>query len=843
MNRSQVRNLAAQLKSAAAKQIGKIDTSTRSFALARNVIRQHPKLMSALKGAVQKSDQSAPEPPDAPLSPLQELQRYYLDNYDDIAIDPNMVLYEVTDGQAVTDSPFAICQYLISDPRFANLTHYWVLKPEMEASVKAALPAELRSKINFVQRDTWAYADALLKAKHLINNATFQDWFVKRPGQIYINTWHGTPLKKMGFDTSFPPSQSANVIRNFLMADYLLSPNQHTTKMFTDAYKLNGIYQGTILEGGLPRIDFTLKADAAAVRNRLLDSGVELDENKPIVLWAPTRRDSFFGQRTAPSYWLQSIRVLRNRLHEQYNVLLKVHPFLYPRVRNKQGSMACLVPDFFDMNELLAVTDILVTDYSSTFYDYLVRDKLIVFFTPDARRYGSDRGWYFPATDLPGVRVSTLADLVSALQNAPELERSTAAQREAVATAMTSDEDGEVTKRYVERIFAGVVSDKIREYQVADPQKHKLLVYPGAMLANGVTSSFINLMNSIDFDRYDVTALVDGDTDNLAKLPKQVRVLERIGTPVRDNCTMEMRRLVPEATFDAALDFDGYFADGGRLILAANAKKHLVWQHNNLWAEAHGKVNDEYPLLTDLTAMFQLYPEFDELVSVSPATMEVNRQGLREYVRNDQIRFALNTLDYRRVIEQGNDPIGLHKLFDFYGKRVPFDHEHTNYITSGRLSPEKNHAALIDAFVRLVKVKPDSRLYILGQGPLIHDLHEQIRKLNLTDHVFLLGHQKNPFALMKHCDIFVFPSLFEGQGMVLLEAFTLGLKVMASDIPSSRYVLANGAKGILAPGTDADALYQGLVDVTEHGFVADFDPAAYNQSAIAQFDALFANHS
>ena len=98
-------------------------------------------------------------------------------------------------------------------------------------------------------------------SKYLVNNATFPQQLAKRPEQVYVNTWHGVPLKHMGFDMPSGGSLSRNVMRNFLSADYLVSANAFMTEtMYRDAYRLQGIFRGAVIEEGQPRTDRQVEA-------------------------------------------------------------------------------------------------------------------------------------------------------------------------------------------------------------------------------------------------------------------------------------------------------------------------------------------------------------------------------------------------------------------------------------------------------------------------------------------------------------------------------------------------------------------------------------------------------
>src|SRR5699024_5984559 len=120
---------------------------------------------------------------------------------------------------------------------------------------------------------------------------------------------------------------------------------------------------------------------------------------------------------------------------------------------------------------------------------------------------------------------------------------------------------------------------------------------------------------------------------------------------------------------------------------------------------------------------------------------------------------------------------------------VPFLKNDYNVIKMGRLSHEKGFDNIIIEFSGMVEANQNSRLYILVVGTLIHQLNKLIESLNLSEHVFLMGQKRNPFNIMKDCELFVLPSYYEGQSMVLLEALTVGIDILASDIPANQYVL------------------------------------------------------
>jgi CDP-glycerol glycerophosphotransferase (TagB/SpsB family) len=155
------------------------------------------------------------------------------------------VFYESFSGNGMLDNPEAIFRELLASPDLGHLTHIWALS---DLTQYRAAVEEFSSdpRVSFVRYGSAAYYRALATSQYLVNNATFPPDFSKRPGQVYLNTWHGTPLKRMGYDIEDGALATANIIRNFVQADYLLSANPFMSEqMYETGYKLTGIYRGT----------------------------------------------------------------------------------------------------------------------------------------------------------------------------------------------------------------------------------------------------------------------------------------------------------------------------------------------------------------------------------------------------------------------------------------------------------------------------------------------------------------------------------------------------------------------------------------------------------------------
>src|SRR5699024_4481919 len=154
------------------------------------------------------------------------------------------------------DSPYAIFKHLISDPIYENFVHIWACESNEIRKYYKKKYKHLK-QVDFVVIHGKEYLRELAQCKYLINNSSFSVYFTSKPEQVYINTWHGTPLKHLGLDLDNSLIAVQNLTRNFLHTKFFLTQNTHTTEVFKRAYQLEGLYAGTFIEDGYPRTDLT----------------------------------------------------------------------------------------------------------------------------------------------------------------------------------------------------------------------------------------------------------------------------------------------------------------------------------------------------------------------------------------------------------------------------------------------------------------------------------------------------------------------------------------------------------------------------------------------------------
>lgn len=808
--------------------------------------------------------------------------------YKECRIKDHLIIYESNHGRSMNDNPYAIFDYLVNHEEFKNYTHVWALNEEDSYYAKKYAK---NPRISFVKVHSKEYIKCLAQAKYLINNTTFPFYFQKKPDQVYLNTWHGTPLKTLGKDMKGSLGQHKNIQRNFLHTTYLLSPNKFTTDILIDSHDLRGIYQGEVIEEGYPRIDLTKKTDASIFRNTILNQVVQLDPNKKIILYAPTWRGEVGDVNQIKDEIVSKIKELNNKIPGEYQLLLKVHTLIYKQFKEDEELENICIPDWVDTNELLAAVDVLITDYSSIFFDYFVTKKPILYFVFDHEAYKEARGIYFKLEDLPGPLCYTSDDVANAIESLDEVIKKYEDRYEEYRQNYCSGDiiNESVTEKIVNVVF-NKKYDTVNMFKVTEPQKKNILIYPGGIYNNGITASFINLTENIDYNKYNLIILDKGfynaeATANMLKINENTKVLYRSGDSM--NLTIfewvkhkylmkegfhgraskyfkpevffkrESQRLLGDSKIDVAIDFSGYVPFWAYLIAYGDFEIKSIYQHSNMLAETKKVIDGKYKHKKRLFHVFSAYKYFTNVVSVGKETKKLNAKELARYIAPEKSVFIPNSISALKIKEQSVQEYEVvealedKKFFlttneNEFGKLTitGIDEPQTdaiNFITVGRLSPEKDQEKLILAFSNVLKGHPNLnlKLYIVGTGTLRDQLHSLAKQLNLINNIIFTEQLSNPFYLINKCDCFILSSNHEGQPMVLLEALVLKKPIIATDIAGSRSVLGK-EYGTLVPN-NVKGLAQGLDNFITHyknGTAVnekEFDYERYNRKSMKKF--------
>lgn len=382
-----------------------------------------------------------------------DVKIYYDAHYQSWPINVRAVLYEMQDGQELDDSPFAILREWISSG--ASIEHIIVAKENEIDRINRVLKFwDLieRQNIRVVIYESKEHMRWLLTAKYIITNAMiFSDIFVKRPGQIFVNTWHGTPLKKMGYAMPGGVMGSWNVIRNVLMTNYLILPNAYTAEIFKKDYRLDNLYTGRIILGGYPRNDILVTGLPKKQLQKFHDE-ISLDSEKQLILYAPT----WSGDTTIIHSSSQELEVYLNTLESLSKIpntiiIFKPHPYFQNAISLDRRFETYLIPDYFGTNVILSQVDLLITDYSSLFFDYLTTGRPIIFFD-SKENYQNERGTYLKISELPGPYTKEISSLIGLVQDIPSWHECYIDKYARFRQRFVSYEDGMSSQRMVDII-------------------------------------------------------------------------------------------------------------------------------------------------------------------------------------------------------------------------------------------------------------------------------------------------------------------------------------------------------------------------------------------------------
>ena len=351
------------------------------------------------------------------------------------------VFFQSSRASRLHCNPLALYREAAADPRFADFHFVWA--SDKPASVPADVSADPR--VRFVRFNSPEYLEALGTSGWVINNVTFPDYYSRRAGQKYLNTWHGTPLKGLGRHAKDSELSYANVARNVLLSTHLGMPNEHTAVAMEEGMGLRGIVPGKVAVTGSPRVDVTVNATAEFTRS--LKARLGIDDDKAVVLFAPTWKGSL-GSVTAPTGLATELAAMGGNEH---HLLFRGHRFA-ERALAGMTLPATTVPPDVDTNELLSVVDVLVTDFSSICFDFLPTGRPVIFHVPDLEEYEADRGLQISPEDWPGIVSHSLNATVSAIQTAVRGEEDEEAQltRARGQQRFCALEDGNAAKRTLE---------------------------------------------------------------------------------------------------------------------------------------------------------------------------------------------------------------------------------------------------------------------------------------------------------------------------------------------------------------------------------------------------------
>ncbi|MDF9749120.1 CDP-glycerol:glycerophosphate glycerophosphotransferase [Arthrobacter sp. ES3-54] len=353
------------------------------------------------------------------------------------------VLFMCFGGRRATDSPRRLLEEF--QRRGSKWPMYWAVADYSVPVPGGTEPVLIGSRL---------WYRLLTESRILINNNNFPFYFRKREGQVYIQTWHGTPLKKLGNDvarTSFSLSYWNLMWREAEYWDALLAQNEYAAGVLAECFG----FEGRVVVEGYPRNDSLtperMEQNRAAIRTKL-----GIPDGKTAILYAPTWRDD--AKNASRQYEMVTyldFEKAQMQLGSDYVLLLRGHHNIASQRQTAANKFVIDVTEYPEVNDLYTAADILVNDYSSVMFDFCVTGKPIIFLTPDIKQYrDSTRGFYFDLEEkAPGPLHSTTEEVIESIKNISDVAGLYARKYEAFVKMFAPHCDGHATARVFDTLW------------------------------------------------------------------------------------------------------------------------------------------------------------------------------------------------------------------------------------------------------------------------------------------------------------------------------------------------------------------------------------------------------
>lgn len=364
--------------------------------------------------------------------------------------DQKLVVFESFLGKQYSCNPRAIYEYLQS--HHPEYKMYWSVDKRHTSQFEGA-------GIPYLKRFSLSWLLKMTRARYWVTNSRLPLWIPKPKHTVYLQTWHGTPLKKLAADMKevhMPGTTTESYKENFHAEsskwDYLISPNAYSSEIFARAFNVD---TSKILETGYPRNDLLYNGNNRDTIDSLKRK-LGIPSEKKIILYAPTwRDDEFYGKGKYKFEIKLDLNRLKQELGDEYVILLRLHYLISENLDlSAYQGFAYNLSSYEDISHLYLISDLLITDYSSVFFDYANLKRPMLFYVYDIENYRDKlRGFYFDfETNAPGSLVKTSDEIIDSIK---AIESENTVEMNRFHERFCALEDGQATRRVIEKVFLG----------------------------------------------------------------------------------------------------------------------------------------------------------------------------------------------------------------------------------------------------------------------------------------------------------------------------------------------------------------------------------------------------
>lgn len=777
----------------------------------------------------------------------------YVKDYEELSIENNVIFLEAQNARNIFGNIFYIAQELNNNDEYKSFKIYLSINKKSLNSARKFLENQGLNNIVLIKEKSKEYYKLLATAKYLITDTSFNPCFIKKEGQVIFNTWHGTPLKTLGKKVNNDFHDLGNIQKNFIIADYLLYPNEYMMEHMIEDYMIQNLSNAKIILEGYPRnsvfFDEELKNKIRKEQNM---------EGKEIFMYMPTWRGSVskIESKEQEEQLQKYLEEIDKNLKDNQEFFVNLHPFVSNSINYKKLKKIKKFPKDYETYQFLSIADCLITDYSSVFFDFENTKKKIILFAYDEEEYLQDRGLYISFSELPFTKVDNVADLLTEMNKEKNYD-----DKEFLEKYCKYDEK-DATKKLCEKVILNKET-QLEYRKIVRNNKENVLIFAGNLGANGITRSLINLLNHIDTEKrnyfitYD-TRRIRNHKGVLREIPDNVGYIPIKGKmnldfkkklflflynnklkndnnfieELKDDLKRDIKRIYPNCDFAHVIQFNGY--DKKRILMYSEFTcNKIIYAHNDMYKEATVKKN------ASLDVLKYAYNHYNKVALVT--------EDLREPISkiadiNNKCHIVHNIINYQHVLDKSKLEIefdeNTESTVDLEELKQILNSKNKKFITIGRFSKEKGHERLIDAFKKLYD--KDNSIYLIiigGYGKEYENILKKVKKTNCKNNIIVIKYVSNPYAILNKCDYFILPSFYEGFGLVIAEADILGKPVVSTNIVGPTTFMKKYG-GTLVENSE-EGVYEGLKLLYENKVKPmNVNFEEYNKEAIKEFENL-----
>lgn len=778
----------------------------------------------------------------------------YFNYYKKSDIKSNLIFLEAQNAKNFNGNIYYLAKTLNNDSEYKKYDIYFSICKNKYEEAKKFFESKGINRIKLVKSKTRLYYKLLASAKYLFTDTSFDPCFIKKDGQVILNTWHGTPLKTLGKKVNNDFHSLGNVQKSLAMSDYLLYPNEYTMEHIVEDYMIANISDAKILLEGYPRNEVFF--------NEKLKEQVREKYNlkdKQVIAYMPTWRGtvSQVEDEKQQEILVNYLKQLDDNLKENQILYVNLHPFVGEKIDYSIFKNVKRFPKSYETYEFLSIADCLITDYSSVFFDFAGTKNKIIIFAYDEEDYLENRGLYTSLADLPFPKVSSIEDLIKEINTPKQYD-----DKEFIEKYCKYDNE-KASKQLCDKVILGKNGNIVIK-DLPKNGKENVLIFVGNLARNGITTSVKALLSNIDLEKRNYyinfrAREVKTNREVIKEFPEKINYMPMQGKmnltlyqkiinllykerlvkdetyikTMKDAFKDEIKRLFPNMKFNTAIQFCGYGYANTMLYSSFDCNK-VIYVHNDMVEEINTKGNQRWGILN------YAYNNYDKVALVTEDLLESTKQIAKN---EDKCYISKNLIDYKNVLnlskeniefdEKTQCNIELEEL-----KKILDDKRKKKIITIGRFSPEKAHIRLIDAFEKAWK--KDNSIYLIiigGMGVKYQETVQYAKKMKSKNHIVLIRTMSNPYTVLKRCNYFILPSLYEGFGLVIAEADVLGKPVAVTDITGPRTFMKEHG-GTLIENSE-EGVYKGIKMLLEDKIKPmNVDYEKYNQEAVQEFERL-----